>query len=189
MPSGVSAGRRLGNVGALRRRADSSRLGDGEEPDEIRSFLENGEIRRCMGGRSHVLSHYMWGGSGGIQTACRGVGPPCALSMDVGTIGIFIFARVGLVNAVLRAGGARPRRGGRRDDDARDRRRGLDRGDRRQRPVRARRSQGTRLTAACGWSSSNPRPRRERSDGFSGTAGGCLPATAMCGTCRQRRAR
>ena len=65
-PGDVAGERRLGDVGAFRRRADPSRLGDGEEPDEIRSFLEHGVIPRCRGGRPHVLSHYMWGAGGGI---------------------------------------------------------------------------------------------------------------------------
>ena len=140
----------------------------------------------------------------GLERHSGGGSPPCALCMDSGAIGISIFACMALVNAVLRAGGARPRRAGRRDDDARDRSTGLDRGERRRRPVRTRRPRGARaasegggggggpgarLAAACGSSSSNHRPRRGLSGGFSGAAGGCLPATVTCGTCRRRRAR
>ena len=65
-PGDVAGERRLGDVGAFRCRADPSRLGDGEEPDEIGSFLEHGVIPRCRGGRPHVLSYYMWGAGGGI---------------------------------------------------------------------------------------------------------------------------
>ena len=53
-------------------------------------------------------------------------GPPSALRMDSGAIGIFILARMALVNAVLRAGGARPRegrQGGRRCEGSEHRRR------------------------------------------------------------------
>ena len=65
-PGDVAGERGLGDVGPFRRRADPARLGDGKEPEQVRSSLEHGVVPRGWGGRPHVPSGYMWGCAGGF---------------------------------------------------------------------------------------------------------------------------
>ena len=65
-PGDVAGERGLGDVRALRGRTDRARLGDGKEPEQVRSSLEHGDVPRGWGGRPHVPSGYMWGCAGGF---------------------------------------------------------------------------------------------------------------------------
>ena len=53
-PGDVAGERGLGDVGPFRRRADPARLGDGKQPEQVRSSLEHGVVPRFRGGRPHV---------------------------------------------------------------------------------------------------------------------------------------
>ena len=194
----------VGWVTLVRSAAAPIRLGDGEEADEIRSFLEHGDVPRCRGGRPHVLSRYVGrrrrdlNGIPGRQPAMRivhgfrrdryfhfrqhglsqrqscvqGCAPDGEPAGGTMTRGIGAQA-----STAGRGGAGRFGHGGREGRGAASEGGGGGGGP------------GARLAAACGSSSSNHRPRRGLSGGFSGAAGGCLPATVTCGNCRRRRAR